>query len=219
MRVRILEKIYHHTNSPNLSTPYRRKREEYWIRQLCTATPYGCNDNISTIGNLSSPACESVNVLNLFQTSQRRQRSHGHRHYNRPSLKTVNFGTLLQIFKKSLGLHNVRNALYGIPLSLLRSLQAECETNRFNDEYSYEFRLNAIILDIAYNRLFKPVQTSNNSSELRSFLKLKFANKGLDEINLTNILHNKKSDVRNSKLFQGTKCSTDFLFLYWLHCT
>ena len=37
MKVRILEKIYHPTNSPGLSTPFRRKREEYWIRQLGTA--------------------------------------------------------------------------------------------------------------------------------------------------------------------------------------
>ena len=29
MKVRILEKIYHPTNSPGLSTPFRRKREEH----------------------------------------------------------------------------------------------------------------------------------------------------------------------------------------------
>ena len=34
MKVRILEKICHPTNNPNLSTPFRRKREEYWIRLL-----------------------------------------------------------------------------------------------------------------------------------------------------------------------------------------
>ena len=86
MKVRMLEKIYHHTNSPTLSTPYRRKREEHWMRELGTATPYGCNDNISTIGNLSSPGCSSVNVMNLFNTHQRRNRSHGHRHYTPPRL-------------------------------------------------------------------------------------------------------------------------------------
>ena len=36
MRVRILEKIYHHTNSTTLSSPFRRERENYWIRQLAT---------------------------------------------------------------------------------------------------------------------------------------------------------------------------------------
>ena len=59
-------KIYHPTNNSNHSTPFRRKREEYWIRQLGTAAPYGCNDHIDSIGNLTSPGSQSVNVLNLF---------------------------------------------------------------------------------------------------------------------------------------------------------
>ena len=52
MKIRILEKIYHPTNNPNLSTRFRRKLEEHWIRQLGTAAPYGCNDNIDSMGNL-----------------------------------------------------------------------------------------------------------------------------------------------------------------------
>jgi hypothetical protein len=41
MKVRIIEKIYHHTNSPILSTPYRTDRELFWIKELGTAMPYG----------------------------------------------------------------------------------------------------------------------------------------------------------------------------------
>ena len=52
MKVRIIEKIYHHTNSPILSTPYRTDRELFWIKELGTAMPYGCNDNIKGVGNL-----------------------------------------------------------------------------------------------------------------------------------------------------------------------
>jgi hypothetical protein len=32
--------------SPILSTPYRTDRELFWIKELGTAMPYGCNDNI-----------------------------------------------------------------------------------------------------------------------------------------------------------------------------
>ena len=64
-------------NNPNLSTPFRRKREEHWIQQLGTAAPYGCNDHIDSIGNLISPGCQSVNVLNLFDQTSRRHRRHG----------------------------------------------------------------------------------------------------------------------------------------------
>ena len=59
---------------PNLSTPFRRKREEYWIWQLGTAVPYGCNDLIDSTGNLTSPGWQSVNVLNLFDRTRRRPR-------------------------------------------------------------------------------------------------------------------------------------------------
>jgi hypothetical protein len=37
MKVRIIEKIYHHTNSPILSTLYRTDRELFWIKELGTA--------------------------------------------------------------------------------------------------------------------------------------------------------------------------------------
>ena len=63
MRVRIIEKIYHRTNNPNLATLLRRQREDYWIRELGTVTPYGCNDKVDGIGILSSPTCRSVNVM------------------------------------------------------------------------------------------------------------------------------------------------------------
>ena len=48
-----------------------------------------------------------------------------------------------------------------------------------------------IIMDISHNRLYKPVQTLTNSDPPRAVLKLRFENKGLDVIRLSNILNNK----------------------------
>ena len=104
MKVRILEKIYHPTNNPNLSTPFRRKREEYWIRQLETAAPSGCNDHIDSIGNLTSPGCQLVNVLNLFNRTSRSHRSHGLRRYNKPDIHYVSFDFRSFNYKASLQL-------------------------------------------------------------------------------------------------------------------
>ena len=87
MKVRIIEKIYHHTNSPILSTPYRTDRELFWIKELGTAMPYGCNDNIKGVGNLSSPGCNAINVMSLFNTIPRTKRSHGHKRIQHPMLK------------------------------------------------------------------------------------------------------------------------------------
>ena len=92
MKIRILDKIYHPINKHISScTSFRRKREEHWIRQLGTAAPYGCNDHIDNIGNLTSPGCQSVNVLNLFDRTSRRHRSHGSRRYNKPEIHDVSF--------------------------------------------------------------------------------------------------------------------------------
>jgi hypothetical protein len=48
-----------------------------------------------------------------------------------------------------------------------------------------------MVLDIAGHRLFKPVGIKKDEINKRSFLKLSLANKGLDGINLGNILHHK----------------------------
>ena len=62
MRVVIIEQIYHPTNSPTLSTHFRRQREEFWIKTLGTASPYGCNDNISRLQATNSSARPDVSI-------------------------------------------------------------------------------------------------------------------------------------------------------------
>ena len=191
MGVIVIEKIYHHTNSPSLSTPYRREREEYWIKELGTASPYGCNDNVSSIGNLTSPLCSNVNVMNLFPSFTRKKRSHGTRHYTPPRNNQVLFTDLLDLVFKPLGIHHIRTKLFSLPLPSLNKLYNECLQSSFLDQSSREYKLNSIILDIANCRLFKPVNSSLSKDSPDRFLHLKFANKGIDAININNILHNK----------------------------
>ena len=112
MTVRIIEKIYHSSNNPNLSTTLRRQKEDYWIRQLGTATPYGCNDKIDGIGILSSPSCNSVNVMNIFNSTPRRRRSHGHRHYTSPTMHGVVINDMLPFIQNLLGNNHIHTKFY-----------------------------------------------------------------------------------------------------------
>ena len=139
MKVRIFEKIYHPTNKP--CTPSRRKREEHWIRQLGTAAPYGCNDHIDNIGNLTSPGCQSVNVLNLFDRTSRRHRRHGSRRYNTPEIHNVSFDGLLSFVNLQLGLHHIRTRLYSLPLKTLHVLYESTLTLHFTGVGFPEHRL------------------------------------------------------------------------------
>jgi hypothetical protein len=191
MRVRIIEKVYHWTNNPNQSTSLRREKENYWIRELGTATPYGCNDKIDGIGILSSPQCSSVNVMNIFNSASRRRRSHGHRRHTPPAANDVSLIDLLPFVQKPLGMHHIRTELYALPFSKLHSLYKSCLDTPVTDPNSSMYRLTAVVMDIANHRLFKPVTFKKEEQEKRSFLKLLFANKGLDAINLSNILHQK----------------------------
>ena len=196
MGVIVIEKIYHHTNSPNLSTYYRREREEFSIKELGTASPYGCIDNVSSVGNLSSPSCSNINVMNLYPSLKRRPRSHGHRHYTPPINNQVSFSDLLDLIFKPFGIHQIRTKLFSISLPSLNTLFDECLQASHSDQSSGEYKVNSIILDIGNCRLFKPVSSSNPLDTPDKFLHLKFANKGIDAININNILHHK--DVTKS---------------------
>jgi hypothetical protein len=56
-----------------------------------------------------------------------------------------------------------------------------------------EYRLNSMIMDVVHHRLFKSPQINDHPpEERRQFLKLNFSNKGIDAVNLSNILRNKK---------------------------
>ena len=127
MKVRILEKVYHPSNHPGLSTPERRRKEEYWIRELGTAMPYGCNDKIDSIGNLSSPKCSDVNVMRIFNESTRRKRGHGHRHYTSPQKHDDFAGQVYSPFFKNLSDYTILDPNYILYLCLETPLSSEIQ--------------------------------------------------------------------------------------------
>jgi hypothetical protein len=60
------------------------------------------------------------------------------------------------------------------------------------DPFSPKDRLSSIICDVASFRLFKPVRSEPLHDNNRIFLHIPFANKGIDAINISNILNRKE---------------------------
>ena len=60
-------------------TSLRLKREDYWCRELCTYYPYGLNDNVRGVGNISKKPGLVVNELFNRRGIKFRKRC-GHRH-------------------------------------------------------------------------------------------------------------------------------------------
>ena len=132
------------------------------IKELSTAAPYDCNDQIKGVGTLSSPSRKHNNVLSILN-KQGRMRSHGHRHYNKkvPQLD-LNIDTLVNLIDsidQPQGVHKSKTTLFCISLPKLRELQSLALESTNYDCESAEYRVTAIILDRAQYRLFRPVRS------------------------------------------------------------
>ena len=173
--------------------------------------PYGCNDNIKGVGNLSSPACSDINVMSLFNTNERTKRSHGQRHYHRPNVKKSaksrsppeTFNDLLSHLQHPLGLHYIRTILFSLPVNFLKCLRDYALDKGCTDMFSPIYRLVSIICDVAFFRLFKPVRSEPLHDNNRKFLPIQFSNKGIDAINISNVLHHKEVTSKVPPYFQN----------------
>ena len=163
MKVQILEKIYHSSENQVNIRLHRGLRELYWIKELGTAAPYGCNDQIKEVGTLNSPSCKDTNVLGIFNKQQRRKRSHGHRNYNKKTPQIDSgidtFIDLIDSIDQPQGVHKIKTTLFSISLPKLRELQSLALESTNYDYESAEYNVAAIILDTAQYRLLRPVRS------------------------------------------------------------
>ena len=115
--------------------------------------PYGCNDNIKGVGNLSSPGCNEINVMSLFNTIPRTKRSHGHKRIQHPNVKKSSkprtlqdtFNDLLSNIQKPLGIHHIRTILFSLPVNYLKDLRDFGLDKGGVDPFSPKYRLSSII--------------------------------------------------------------------------
>jgi hypothetical protein len=100
--------------------------------------------------------------------------------------------------QKPLTMQHIRSKLFSLPLSKLHAFYNSCLVNHVTNPNSNEYKLTAIVLDIAGHRLLYPVDIKKDEINRCSFLKLSFANKGLDG----NILHHNSVKSKNPLYFK-----------------
>ena len=49
-------------------------REEYWYREICSIYPYGLNDNVRRVGNVSKMIGNGLNIYSLFNKQYHKSR-------------------------------------------------------------------------------------------------------------------------------------------------
>ena len=119
--------------------------------------------------------CQSCHLLNLFLTCQ-------------PESSLDVLITLIDMIDQSEGVHKIKTHLFSVSLPQLSSLQEIALESTNTDFSSAEYRVTSIILDIPHHRLFKPVKSDVPAENPKHFMKIKFLPKGIDAINLPQLL-------------------------------
>jgi hypothetical protein len=150
--------------------------------------PYGCNDNIKEVGNVSSPGCSEIQELNVTMVIKE---------FNIQMLKSPliqeRYKILLMIyFLIYRNLLEFIIFLFSLPVDYLKDLRDFGLDKGDVDPFSPKYRLSSIICDVASFRRFKPVRPEPLHGNNRKCLHIPFANKRIDAIDISNILNRKE---------------------------
>ena len=95
---------------------------------------------------------------------------------------------LIDLIDQPQGVHKIKTALFSISLPKLRELQSLALESTNYEYESAEYRVTAIILDIAQYGLFRLVCSDLLSTDAKiHFIKLDFINKGIDAVNFRSV--------------------------------
>ena len=139
---------------------------------------------------------DTTSVVDLFNIHERRRRGHGRRRGRNKNMNLhdhVDYAFLENVWDGPNRVHNTKTILYSLPLKHLHKLweviQDTDDTSHTDEDKTY---LHNIIQSTVHIRLFKPATEQPMSETKRKFLKVEFHNKGIQYINIAQILRNKK---------------------------
>ena len=172
----------------------RLQREEYWYKELATIYPYGLNDNVKNVGNISKKGTENIVVWALFNKRQRKFKKRPHK--RKRQHETTRTGIEQKL--RNLVNHNqpgLVHKLASLTFSLLqRKLGILIDlANNLLLEQNIPKYIPLIIKDLASFRLglHKIEESTKTDNTPKSFLKIPFHNKGIEMIKIPQILHSK----------------------------
>ena len=166
----------------------RLEREGYWYRELCTVYPYGLNDNVRKVGNVSKCSQEMV-VNTLFNRQPRKfKKRQQQRHRRKVDLADLaaQVDTLLSEYKSYTFCFNFRNLVLNLPKKCMMALSTIIDnwvaTNDVPD------RVMVLAKDlIAYKKRAPRMETNDvmkNSKNASGFMTMHYHNKGIEMLEL-----------------------------------
>ena len=169
-----------------ISLPSKRlQTEEYWYRELCTVYPYGLNNNVKGVGNVSSRTDDGLVVYELFNKQKRKFRNRtAHRKRRKVDSRVVETEVKNRmILYKSLGsTFRFKTYFMNLPRNKLRVVVNVVEELVLDG--AIPTRILMFVRDLMAFRLEINVatQTDNGKREStnKNYMNVMFHNKGMD---------------------------------------
>ncbi len=197
-----LEEVPRYHNETQIMLDHRRRhREEFWIKEIGTLSPYGLNDKLQYFGSISLYAPTSLLVtytlFNKIRNPDRIVKHTRRRNHQNRNNRTIEFdaSTFLNQMTSMITndlrnfLHSIRKMILGLSKENIGTLDTFLTNANSNIIIPQQFK---IVRDLVNYRLglgTTYVQTPGNNRKSRVLLKLTYENKGLDKIGLAKILH------------------------------
>ena len=183
----------------------RLHREDFWMRELKTIQPYGLNDNVRSVGNISKLPEEPV-VWCYFNRHKRGRKYKPRRHHSHKSHinhENPKHWLLSHVgnYKSKWFLKGFITHLFSCKLVFLRQIRSI--VNELLPLREFPTHLLLICLDIIRFRLGDYViESKPKVNERRNFLRVFFHSKGIEMVNLSSIMHSKQARLAIPDFFQ-----------------
>ena len=171
------------------------QREEYWYKELCTIYPYGLNDNVRGLGNVSRKMGQGIVIYTLFNRQTHKYRKRTKKKRKKPKHDEIGqqVTNLLRMYRSRGFSFELRTYVLSLPRKSLLTVMHAIET--LQNDSSIPRRVALMVKDLIThrNRVHIPIVHDEISEKCPSnYLKLFFHNKGVEMLNLPRILHSKR---------------------------
>ena len=182
------------TSNDRVSATSQRLERDYWCGELCTYYPYGLNDNVRGVGNISKQ--HGLVVYTLFNRRQRKFRKRNGRKRRKKidcDDLTSRFEDCVRDYKSHVFMFNVRSLILSLPKKCMVAIWTIFEA--WSLEHEVPDRIVVLIKDIiAFKKRASPIETNNvdkPSKKASGFLNICYHNKGIEMVNLPRILNSR----------------------------
>ena len=188
-------------------------REKFWINKIMSLYPFGLNEQISGIGNMTSQNLIEFNFVDPYFSypEARRPRSHGIRHNNRNNRKNRHFdieevANNLKIVYFQGSIKKFIDAVKGATNKLLLGILQYVLLNRL--QFKRRF-VDIVAAYVGHSRKYTK-ESKTNESKIR--VKLEYSSKLLDIINISGIISSK--DVKSKIPDEYENCNIEVINRY-----